>query len=85
MEPAHFLIHFAPPVADGRNEYISRQQLAAAEAALAVAAVGIDRDGTALERDGDGFARLCVNHVLVNTAPKSKRFLRKDIFCDSGE
>ena len=68
MEPAHFLIHFAPPVADGRNEYISRQQLAAAEAALAVAAVGVDRDGAALERDGDGFARPGIDHIFVNAA-----------------
>ncbi len=57
MEPAEFLVHGAAAVADGGHEDVAAEQLAAAETALAVAAVGIDRDGAALERDGDGFAR----------------------------
>ena len=68
MEPAEFLVHGAAAVADGGHEDVAAEQLAAAETARAVAAVGIDRDGAALERDGDGFARPGIDHIFVNAA-----------------
>ena len=40
VEPAELLVHLAAAVADGADEDIAGKELAAAEAALAVAAVG---------------------------------------------
>ncbi len=55
VEPAHLLVHTAPAVSDGRDKDIAGEQMAAAEPALAVAAVGVHRDGGALQRHGHGF------------------------------
>ena len=81
MEPAEFLVHGAAAVADGGHEDVAAEQLAAAETALAVAAVGIDRDGAALERDGDGFARPGIDHIFVNAAHDgdAKRFFLRTL------
>ena len=68
MKPAQFLIHGAAAVTDGGYEDVAAEQLAAAETAFAIAAVGVDGNGAALERNGDGFARLCVDDILVNAA-----------------
>ena len=63
MEPAHLLVHAAAAVADRGDEDLAREQMAAAEAALAVAAVGVDRDARALERDGDRLGGLRAGSV----------------------
>ena len=68
MEPAHLLVHHAAAVADRGDEDLAREQVAAAEAALAVAAVGVDRDTRPLERHGHGLGRLRVDHILMDAA-----------------
>ena len=52
MEPAELLVHLAAAVADGADEDVAREEPAAAEAALAVAAVRVHRDRRALALDG---------------------------------
>ena len=68
MEPAHLLVHATSAVADGRDENLTLQQMTSAEAALAVAAVGVDGDARALEADGYGLRGLGVDDVLVDAA-----------------
>ena len=68
MEPAHLLVHATSAVADGRDENLTLQQMASAEAALAVAAVGVDGDARALETDGNGLRGPGVDDVLVDAA-----------------
>lgn len=53
MEPAQLLVHFTPPVTYRGDEDVPGEQLAAAEAALAVAAVSVDRYRAALKSDSD--------------------------------
>lgn len=68
MKPAHLLIHLAPPVADGRNENIACKKLTAAEAALAVSAVSVDRDRAALKRYGNRFGSFRLNDIFMHAA-----------------
>ena len=68
MEPAHLLVHAAASVADGGDEDLALQQVAAAEAAFAVAAVGVDGDAGALQGDGDRLGGRGVDDILVDAA-----------------
>ena len=68
MEPAHLLIHAAASVADGGDKDLTLQQVAAAEAAFAVAAVGVDGDSGTLQRDGDRLGGRGVDDILVDAA-----------------
>ena len=68
MEPAKLFIHAAAAVSDRGDKDLTAQQLAAAEAALAVAAVGVDGDAGALQRDGHRLGGIGLDHILVDTA-----------------
>ena len=68
MEPAHLLVHTAASVSDGGDKDFTFQQVAAAEAALAVAAVGINGNPGALQRNGNRLGSRGVDHILMDAA-----------------
>ena len=68
MEPAHLLVHAAASVSDRGDKDFTFQQVAAAEAALAVAAVGINGNPGTLQRNGNRLGSPGVDHILMDAA-----------------
>ena len=68
MEPAHLLVHAAASVSDRGDKDFTFQQVAAAEAALAVAAVGINGNPGTLQRNGNRLGSRGVDDILMDTA-----------------
>ena len=68
VEPAHLLVHAAAAIAHGRDEDLTGEQMAAAEAALAVAAVGVDLDAGALQSHSHGLGGVGLDHILLDAA-----------------